>query len=248
MRLQRSLTTLVALFTFLVLLSCCSTVSAAVVAGWDVNGLDVEATLSSTDSYAFDAGTQAANVSQARLTLGDVNPSTTAGRYGFKISTSDTNNSLADAVTDNHFLEFSVTIANGFQLDLESLDFVGDTTPTGADDVAVFTSIDGFNAGSEIASLSGRQAVNTGALDTDSSGFGNVIDLSASQYQGLTGTVSFRIYGFNTGSGSGSTFIRSLGGDDLIVNGAISATAVPEPSCFALIALLGLVIQRRRRV
>ena len=96
----------------------------------------------------------------------------------------------------------------------------GQATASGCSDVVLMSSIDGFTAGQEMAASSAANV--TGGFDTDASGFGGPIDLSDARYQNLTGTVSFRLYGWNSTSGSGATYLRNLGGDDLVVHGAIS--------------------------
>jgi len=95
----------------------------------------------------------------------------------------------------------------------------GEATGSGCTNVVLMTSIDGFTAGNEIAAA--HPANKTGGFDTDAEGFGGPIDLSAAKYQGLTGTVAFRIYGWNSASGTGETRIRSLAGDDLVVFGEL---------------------------
>jgi len=206
---------------------------AGVVAGWDVSGVDVADGVGlemNIPPYVFMATTgETANVS-ARLTLGDgVNPSTSANQYGFKIAISDETNSLAGAIASDHYMEFSLTIANGYELSLDSIEMKGQATGTGCSNVVLMTSIDGFTAGQEIASANPANV--TGGFDTDSSGFGAPIDLGGTEYQSLTGTVSFRLYGWNSTSGSGATYIRNLENEDLIVNGILielSSGVVPD--------------------
>jgi len=208
-------------------------VRAGVVAGWDVSGVDVADGVgleTNIPPYTFMATTgETANVS-ARLTLGDgVNPSTSVNQYGFKISGSDETNSLAGAIAGNHYMEFSLTIAGGYELNLDSIEMNGGGSGTACSNVVLLASVDGFSAGQEIAAAMNANA--TGGFDTDSSGFGAPIDLSASKYQNLTGTVSFRLYGWDSTSGSGATYIRNLADEDLVVNGTIvelSGGVVPE--------------------
>ncbi|MEN8255389.1 MAG: hypothetical protein ABFR33_07965 [Verrucomicrobiota bacterium] len=209
-------------------------VRAGVVAGWDVAGVDVaDGTGLETNipPYTFMATTgETASVS-ARLTLGGgVNPSTSVNQYGFKISIGDGTNSLAGAIASNHYMEFLLTVASGYELNLDSIEMKGGASSSGCSNVVLMTSIDGFTAGQEIASAYPANE-GTGGLDTDSSGFGAPIDLSAAKYQNLAGSVSFRLYGWDSTSGSGSTFIRSLADEDLVVNGTIvelSGGVVPE--------------------
>lgn len=211
-------------------------VRAAVVAGWDVIGveLDVGAGLDAPGApYLFSATTSETAGVSAQLTLGDgVNPSTSVDQYGFKIAGGDETNSLAGAIASNHYMEFSLTIAGGYELNLDSIEIKGEASGTGCSNVVLMASIDGFTAGQEIASAFPANE-GTGGFDTDSSGFGAPIDLGAAKYQNLTGTVSFRLYGWDSTSGSGSTYIRDLADEDLIVNGTtveLSGGIVPELS------------------
>jgi hypothetical protein len=204
-----------------------------VVAGWDVNGIDVaDGTGLETNiaPYAFMATTGDTGRVTARLTLGDgVNPSTSANQYGFKIASSEGTNTLAGAIAGNHSMEFSLAVAAGYQLNLDAIEMNGQATASGCSNVVLMSSVDGFTAGQEIAAA--YPANVTGGFDTDASGFGAPIDLSDAKYQQLTGTVTFRLYGWNSTSGSGSTYLRNLNGDDLIVNGTIiegSGGAVPR--------------------
>ncbi|RKX37306.1 MAG: hypothetical protein DRP64_17380 [Verrucomicrobia bacterium] len=209
-------------------------VRAGVVAGWNVDGveLDVGTGLDAPGApYTFSATTSETGRISAQLTLGvGVTPSTSINQYGFKIAGSDETNSLAGAIASDHYMEFSLTIAGGCELNLDSIEMKGQAAGTGCSNVVLMTSIDGFVDGQEIASA---YPVNegSGGFDTDSSGFGAPIDLSAAKYQNLTGTVSFRLYGWDSTSGSGVTYIRNLADEDLVVNGTIgelSGGVVPQ--------------------
>lgn len=196
---------------------------AALVAGWDVDGVDLAGGVgveTNASPFAFHATTSETGRVTARMTLGaGVNPTTTAGQYGFKIFAADQTNSLAGAIALDHYMEVSIAVEPGHALDLFSLELSGQSSGTGCSNVVLMTSLDGFSSGKEIAEATNATA--TGGFDTDASGFGGPIDLTAPRYQNLTGAVSFRLYGWNSTSGSGATYVRNLTGDDLLVFGEI---------------------------
>ncbi|TWT65276.1 hypothetical protein [Allorhodopirellula solitaria] len=217
-------------FVLLVLSICCvSAADGAIIASWDFDGIDMNTgggIDESTSPFSFTAPTTAPHVSGVLRIGSSLNPSTAGSRYGFKVLVGDSQTSLAGAINAGHFIDFTVTAAQGFQMNLDSLAFVGQTTANGSNSAAVLTSISGFNDGDQIASVDNIAGV-TGGLDTDASGFGP-ISLSMPEFQNLTGPISFRIYGFGTTTGAGDTYLRNLVGDDLVVNGSV--VAVPEPS------------------
>lgn len=207
-----------------VLVTVCG-VRAEILAGWNVNEieLDVGTGLDAPGApYTFSATTSETHRVSAQLTLGDgVAPSTAKHQYGFKIPSSVATHSLAEAIDAHHYLEFSLTVSAGYALHLDTIEMNGQASGTGCSNVVLMTSRDGFSDGLEIASVS--PANTTGSFDTDSSGFGAPIDLSDATYQNLTGTVSFRLYGWNSASGSGTTYLRNLSGNDLVVSGTVAA-------------------------
>lgn len=200
--------------------------------------------LNAGNRYELTAGSTTVGIAQAALQLGTgVNHSTTSGQYGFKISTSDRQTNLAGAIANNHYIEFSISAQTGYILNLESLSFKGQSATTGADNVALLSSIGGFSNSAVMGSLSGI-AGTSGGFDTDASGFGGLIDLSSADYQNIT-SVRFRLYGWNTSGSTGATYFRNLSGNDLVVSGTVN---VPEINSVALLVgtftLLVVLAQR----
>ncbi len=219
---------------------------ADVLASWDVNGVDVADGTGIDEGvspYRFTSPNLLANVSDAKLSLGSVNPSEASHTYGFMLSSNQS--TLADAIGANDYIEISISVASGFQMNFSSFEMNGESTGTGCDDVAFMSLIAGYSSGNELQALTGRQDV-TGGLDTDSSGWGAPVDLSGSVYQAVTGTTTFRVYGWNSSGTTGGTRGRNLSGDDFVINGTISP--VPEPATFALVGMGGaLAFLARRR-
>ena len=140
----------------------------------------------------------------------------------------------AAAVAGNRFLEFSLTAASGFALNLTSLTFDaangGTSTPRG---YVLRSSVDGFS--SDISSAL------TTTVNPNLSSFD--VTLGGPDFVGLTGTTSFRLYGFTPATGAGIFF------DNIRVRGVTVVSAAPEPGSLALL-LVGLMAARaakRRR-
>ena len=228
------------------ILTCCLA-SAAELATWDVAGIDLNDTTQGHSAPFTIVGTLGdPGIDTAALSLGaGVNSTTSTNQYGFKIPSTDSQTTLAGAIANNHYIQFSIIAATGYTLNLTNLEFNGEASGTGASDVAIMSDIAGFTVGSELATVNGVDS-GSGGFDTDTSGFGNPIDLSDASYQNIA-TATFRLYGWGSTSGSGRTNLRSLSGNDLIING----TVVPEPSVYALFSgILGLtfVMLKRRQV
>ena len=119
----------------IVVLAVVGGVRAGVVAGWEMSGveLDVGEGLDAPGApYLFSATTSETGRVSAQLTLGDgVNPSTSVNHYGFKIPTSDKQTSLIGAITNNHFIEFSITVDVGYELNLDSIEMNGQASGSG---------------------------------------------------------------------------------------------------------------------
>jgi len=192
---------------------------ADVLAGWDVAGVKLNDG-SHTAPYVLVANTSAVHVVTAVISLSsNVNPTTSVDQYGFKISGVNETNSLAGAIEAGHYIEITVAAAKNHVLSLTSLEMNGESTSTGCDEVAVFSSIDGFAGGAEIASVA-DVADGAGGFDTDDTGFGGPIDLSDTKYGSLK-SITIRIYGWNSTDGAGITRLRNLSGFDLTVNGTV---------------------------
>lgn len=217
---------------------------AAEVAAWDVAEANLNNGLQSAP-YTFDA-TTIEGILNAELTLGaGVNPSTAAKQYGFKVSAADAQTSLAGAIDKQHYIQFTLTADPGYVLNLSELNFNGESSSTGATHVAILSDIAGFTETAALATVTSANI--TGGFDTDSSGFGAPIDLSDAAYQNIS-SVTFRIYGWNSSSGSGTTALRNLTGNDLVIHG--TAAPVPEPEALTLITgmVSAVCVLRRRRV
>ncbi|MBL7076601.1 MAG: hypothetical protein ISS31_03925 [Kiritimatiellae bacterium] len=192
--------------------------SADIVAGWEVTGIDLDDNYSAP--YTIGADTTATHVLSAEISLPySVVRSTSTNKYGFKISGGSEQTTLGGAITAGHYIEVTMTAVDLYGFNLSSLEINGEATGDGCNDLAVLSSVDGFSSDKVIASVTGVAGA-TGGWDTDASGFGAPIALSDSKYTELE-DVTFRFYGWNSSSGTGSTRIRSLLGYDIVFNGTV---------------------------
>jgi hypothetical protein len=191
-----------------------------VLISWDINGVDLDDG-SHSAPYTI-AGVADANIAGGNLSLSSsVNPTTSAGQYGFKVSETGTP-SLANSITEGYYIQFTVVAALGFDFSISSIEWKGGSTTSGADNIADVGTDGGYDA-----------TMSSGSFD--------------SSYNNLT-SITFRVYGWNISGSSGRTNFRSLSGDDLIINGTTAVSAVPEPSTYPLIfgaATLSYVMYRR---
>lgn len=147
-------------------------------------------------------------------------------------------NSAALAVTNNHYLEFTVTPNLGFPLYLDELTF--DLAADGLSSIGggftthvfVRSSLDSYatTIGSEFSNGVSDKVIGPFEAQT--------LDLSAPAYQGLTSPITFRVYSW---AGSSSTTKGAL-----LDN--VTLTTVPEPATIGLMTLgaTGMLLRRRR--
>jgi hypothetical protein len=145
--------------------------------------------------------------------------------------------SLSNALLNNDYLAFSISPLQS--LNFEQVSFVVKTATSAAFNYSLFSSATGF----EIANaLFSNNNAGVTLLQT------NVVDLTGfSQLQNVSSELEFRLYGFRTAAGSTAFEFANGGGT---VDVGIYATAVPEPSTFALlaVALGSLAFAGRKRI
>jgi hypothetical protein len=163
------------------------------------------------------------------------------------IYSDDATATLISAIAGQDYWEFQVEVASGYSLNLESLDFDHYSTNTSdplvsfESSLSVFSSVNGFDAADVLLTSTETNSVDNSSPQLQES---VSVTLSGLDYQGLTGTTTFRIYAFSDGSDE-DQIIRL---DNVVLNGTVSA--VPEPSSFALLAgfcgLASVMVRRRR--
>jgi hypothetical protein len=151
-----------------------------------------------------------------------------------------TGSTQADALADTSYLSFTVNAASGYQLNLSSLKFdFGGSSATGStleSNIVVQSSVGGVGTGNPILHEEKKNVTGTPtSFDT-----GNVITLSASQFQALSSvTFQFRFYD----NFDDISHVNRL--DNVVLEGTVSA--VPEPAALAMVSLgAGALLTRRR--
>jgi hypothetical protein len=159
-------------------------------------------------------------------------------RFNARGWTSPGTATLADSISGNDYVYFVITPNNGCAIDLNSatITFTLQTSLTGPNNYTLMDSINGFSDGNQLQNGSGI-ANTTTSLSYTYGSTGN---------DNISGTIEFRIYGYDASGGTGTMSVNalSLGG---------SITAVPEPAAWGAIfgacslALCGGRVWRQRR-
>lgn len=161
-----------------------------------------------------------ANLTTSNLVLGSgVTPIGNANRLGgqdwFDAGDTAAGTTLAESVTGNDYIQFTVTPNSGFYFSLTSFVFAWDRSGTGPNSVALRSSIDGY--GSNIGVVSGLPA---------SQSTGNTIAISG--ISTITTATTFRLYGY------GATGTAGTGGFDTasnVVNVQLNGTTAAIGPC-----------------
>ncbi|MES2412026.1 MAG: T9SS sorting signal type C domain-containing protein [Bacteroidota bacterium] len=160
----------------------------------------------------------AAGISISNLTLGSVSAAGNANRFGGSnwFDTGDTNpTTLAQSITGNDYIEFTVTPTGGVTFTPTSFVFSWDHSASGPNSVALRSSADLYAA--NLGSLTGLAASMT---------TGNTITIT-----GLTNiatATTFRLYGYGaTGTSGTGGFDTSTNAVNVILNGTATAPCTP---------------------
>ncbi len=195
------------------LMFCFSTANAQILA-WDFNGnAGNEATVNSTTTNPN------LNVSAVSRGAG-LSPSALANSYS-STSFSSPSTTLADAITNNDYLQFPVTPQSGFRVSLSTLDANFRRSGTGPDMFQWQYSLDGFvTAGINVDPT----ITYTGtATNGDAQPQINLSTVSALQNVAFPNTITFRLYGWNASATNGTFALGRLAGNDLAIGGTTEA-------------------------
>ncbi len=222
-----------------------ATASNAQIIAWDVTGTNSSTSLAAT---TVNSNLQTGGSLNA-LTRNGVTWNTTANAFA---STNWTIAASLDMSTANS-ISFTVAPVAGFTLTLTDLQFAMWGSNTAPKNGVWAYKIDGGSY-----STLGTKTLTNSASGLTTLSFAPNTTVTSDQ----TVTVSFFAYGTGTtGSVGGSSAAATTGairvgnlatfGNDLVLNGTLTASPVPEPSTYAAIfgalALAGVMIHRRRR-
>lgn len=180
---------------------------------------DVSANAGILAQYQFTSGSAAAtakagNVSADNLAFATgftTNTGFSSGGNVFARVNGTTATTLADAITDHDYVTVTISPNPGFELDLSNLtvdigySLDGASVPTGVGvqlSASVFSSVNGFTADKALATQT-FTAANQGSTGIFYQSVN--IDLSGPAHQDLTAPIEFRIYLYDSVSGSSPT-------------------------------------------
>ncbi len=179
----------------------------------------------------YDSGdTYSATTEASNITASDYDTNASNRAFSSDVPTGGGPTSITSDgwnVADKYYF-FSLTVDGGYELTLDSLTFDYSADASGVDTYDVRYSTDGFGSSTSIGS---------GALTKDGTWY-SVAANTGLPDTGLTGTVSFRMYGSGANS-AGKDWLH----DNVTVNGSV----IPEPATLGLLVLGGLTLLRRRR-
>lgn len=162
-----------------------------------------------------------ANIAAANLTQGSLITGANGNRFGGSnwFDTGDTNpTTLAESITGNDYIQFTVTPNSGFSFTPTSFVFYWDRSETGPPNVALRSSVDGYAAdlGTVTGMVSGGSATTTARTIT-------ITGLS-----NITTATTFRLYGYGatgtTGTGGFDQPTALPGFVNVILNGTTASS------------------------
>jgi fibronectin-binding autotransporter adhesin len=191
------------LLTFGALFTLPLQLDAVVLLSWDFAGDAGDAASVTADSIHASLGANSGILSRgAGLTA-----SANADRFN---ATNWAVTSIANAVTGNDYMEFSLNYNGTNTISVDTLNFIWQRSATGTTGLAIRSSLDSF--ASDLATFS--------VVDNTSSQTFATSDLGVA-FEGLTSNITFRFYGFSEAASGTAGFEGS--GADLVVNGVMGA-------------------------
>ncbi|MFK7747830.1 MAG: lamin tail domain-containing protein [Kordia sp.] len=173
-----------------------------------------------TQILTFDFNGLAGNEASAVSNSNDTNLTTSTITRGAGLTASNNGNrfnatswatsSIANAVSGNDYMEFTITPNSGFQFNITTMVFNVQRSGTGLSAISLRSSIDSY-----AANIDAEMAIADNTSSTE------VITFTVSQ-TGNTAAVTYRIYGFSEATGGSGGFEGA--GNDIIVNGTVTSS------------------------
>ena len=179
---------------------------AEVLLSWDFNGNSGDETTVTADTISADLGVGSGVISRgAGLTA-----SGNGSRFN---ATGWATTSIANAISGNDYMEFSLNFNDTHSFSIDDIDFIWQRSGTGPREVALRSSLDGYGANIQTFTI---------ADSTSSQPF--TATLGGATYSDIQQNVTFRFYGWAESTGGSGGFEGS--GPDLVVNGTTTLLEV----------------------
>ncbi len=195
-------------------------IAATVILAWEMNTL-------AGNEVSVNSTTTNANLNTSTLSRGSaINASPLVNAFS---STNFSGTTLANAVSTNQFLQFSISVKSGYRVSLSTLDANFRRSSTGPNKFQWQYSMNGFaSAGTNIGSeISYTTTEDNGLAQTQI----NLSTISDFQNVSSNTTITVRLYGYNASATGGTFAIGRLSGNDLTIGGALTVvTPVITPS------------------
>ncbi len=209
-------------------------VEGGIVVAWDTTGL------SGVTAGSLNATSSDANISSAVLSRG---AGVTASSLTNGYASNNWAASRATAESGSKYYQVAFTVDSGYQASLTDLNLNFRNTSTGVRSLQWVYSFDSFSTQADLGTVFSLPGATTVA-DYNIANLGSI-----SAFQNFTGSVTFRLLGWNdTGNlaTNGTGAIGTATGNNLALLGTVSA--VPEPSALLLVgSIIGFGAMRRRR-
>lgn len=193
------------------------------IVAWDFFGnTGNEATVNATTNHS-NLTTTTISRGSGLSTISATPPADTFAAANYTVS-----GTKADAITNNKFMQFSITADSGYKVSSSTLDVYFRRSSTGPNAFAWYYSLDGFTNSVQIGSdISFTSTSKTGVAQTQ------IVLSSIEDLQNVESSTSItiRLYGWGASSTTGTFAIGRPTGNDLAIGGSVlSSGAIPPVS------------------
>lgn len=188
------------------------------------------------------ADSTAANISAGTLGTVGVGNVSSGGNKSNSIGGNSWESGGGGIQIDTDYLGWSLTVADGFTMDIDAIHFneaMNNSFSNPPGEWVLRSSLDGF------ATNAATGLITSGFQDITGTNTYTLINLGP-EFDGLTGTVEFRLYAELDGAFSPQWFVSDPT-DGPFTNFTVEGVVIPEPASFALLAAGALCGFARRR-